>query len=127
MTEFVIDPILYFAFMEVESSFEAKAFLMDSNGGSYGLTQLDFPTARDRGYTGTTTGLYDPGTNLLYFTKVIEWISADLTKHGKYSQDNVAAAYNSGLGHVLGGGTDEIYVKRINTAYQKWKQILTKE
>ena len=117
------DPALLMAFIDVESSFNAKAFLNDRNGGSYGLMQLDLVTAQDRGYKGDALGLYDPATNIKYGCAVLDWITSDLTKFGMYSVDNLAAAYNSGLSHVLGGGADAPYAAKIATALAKWRAI----
>ena len=117
------DPALLFAFIEVESGFNARAFANDRNGGSYGLMQIDLATAADRGYMGEATGLYDPETNIKYGCAILDWITADLTKFGMYSVANLAAAYNSGLSHVLGGGTDAPYTTKIATALAKWRAI----
>ena len=117
------DPALVFAFIEVESSFNARAFLNDRNGGSYGLMQIDLATATARGYPGNAIGLYDPAMNIKYGCAILDWIAADLTKHGIYSIENLAAAYNSGLQHVIDGGTDEVYSAKIVTALWKWRSI----
>lgn len=117
------DPILIFAFIEVESMFNPKAFANDKNGGSYGLTQLNLATAADRGYTGTAIGLYDPPTNIKYGVAVLDWLTAELAARNLFSIENLAAAYNSGLTHVLGGGADSVYSGKITAAYARWKMI----
>ena len=119
-----ITPTLLFAFIEVESGFRSNAFLNDRDGGSYGLMQLDLATAQDRGYKGAATGLYEPRDNVTYGRAVLVWIAADLDKHGLCTVANVAAAYNAGLGHVLGGGGDPAYSAKIEAAYAAWKTIL---
>ena len=116
----MIDPAILFAFIEVESSFNRGAFLNDRNGGSYGLMQLDLMVATDRGYKGTAIGLYDPAANLHWGLLHLAWLTTELTGHNLYSLANLAAAYNAGLGHVLGGGTDPDYVAKIEAAYTKW-------
>lgn len=118
------DAALIFAFIEVESGFRVKAFANDLNGGSYGLTQIDLATATDRGYTGNAIGLYDPPTNIEFHCKIIDWITADLQKHGLYNIENLAAAYNSGLQHVLDGGNDPSYSGKIVAAYARWQRAL---
>ena len=123
----MIDPAILCAFIDVESSFVRGAFLNDRSGGSYGLTQLDLATAEDRGYKGTALGLYDPLTNITFFCKHIAWLTAELTKAEKYSVENLAAAYNSGLNHVLGGGSDPAYSAKISAALAKWTAALTQE
>jgi soluble lytic murein transglycosylase-like protein len=118
-----IDPILVFTFIDVESSGDPRAFKPDANGGSTGWMQIDMPTARDRGYAGPMAGLRIPITNVTYGVKILTWLTDELTKAGKYSVDNLAAAYNAGLGHVLGGGTDTVYSVKIEAAYEKWKAV----
>ena len=118
------DLALIFAFIEVESSGNPKAFANDSNGGSYGWTQIDLKTAEDRGYSGDAVGLYNIHTNIEYWCKITDWITADLTKHGIMSVENLAAAYNSGLSHVVNGGTDKPYSDKILSAYSAWQTIL---
>ena len=117
------DAALLFAFIEVESAFNPKAFLNDRNGGSYGLMQLDYQTAMDRGYVGSPANLYDPATNIKYGCAILDWLAADLTKHSMYSVENLAAAFNSGLAHVIGGGTDAPYSAKIIAALAKWRAI----
>lgn len=119
----MIEPALLFAFIDVESSFRPTAFLQDANGGSYGLMQIDLPTAIDRGFTGHAGDLYVPATNIKYGLAQIEWIMEQLQQHGLYSVANLAAAYNAGLNHVLSGGTDEAYSAKIEAAYAKWQTI----
>ena len=120
----MIDPIIIFAFIEVESAFKRGAFLNDRNGGSYGLMQIDLATAEDRGFEGNALDLYEPSTNLEYGVKILQWIADNLAKHNLLSLDNMAAAYNSGLQHVLNGGTDAAYVAKIKDAYNKWNAAL---
>ena len=113
----LIDSALLCAFIDVESSFNRNAFLNDRNGGSTGLTQIDLPTAQWAGYAGTAQGLANPQVNILWFVKILRNLAADLTAHDKFSLRNLAAAYNAGLGHVLGGGTDPAYEDKIIEAY----------
>lgn len=120
----MIDPIIIFAFIEVESTFKRGAFLNDRNGGSYGLMQIDLATAEDRGFEGNALDLYEPSTNLEYGVKILQWIADNLAKHNLLTLDNMAAAYNSGLQHVLNGGTDAPYVAKIKDAYNKWNAAL---
>ena len=119
-----ITPALLFAFIEVESGFRSNAFLNDRNGGSYGLMQLDLATAQDRGYAGNAIGLYAPRVGVAIGLKTLTWLNEELDKHGLSTLENIAAAYNSGLGHVLGGGTDAPYAAKIEAAYAAWKTIL---
>ena len=115
-----ISAALLLAFIEVESSFDPRAFRRDENGGSRGLGQIDMPTAKWAGYTGSPGDLYEPRTNIRLIGKILGKIAADLLDHGKWSLPNLAAAYNSGLQHVLDGGTDKAYSMKILAAYGFW-------
>jgi soluble lytic murein transglycosylase-like protein len=114
------DIALLFAFIEVESSFNPKAFLMDRNGGSYGLNQMDLPTAKDNGYDGTGPGLFDPFTNIREAIIHRQRLTTALIKAGKYSVEALAAAYNEGLTGELEGRPDPDYEAKIVKAYAKW-------
>ena len=114
------DAALLCAFIEVESAWNEHAYLADHNGGSYGLLQIDLPTAQDRGYTGDGAGLFDAANSVRYGVRHLNWIINNLTKRNMYSVENLAAAYNSGLQHVLDGGTDLPYSAKIQSAYAKW-------
>lgn len=120
----MIDAALLFAFIEVESSGNPKAFAKDPNGGSYGWTQIDYATAHDRGFDGNPLDLYDPATNVKYHCAIIDWITERLEHAGVYSIESLAASYNAGLHHVLSGGTDKPYSDKIATAYEKWKAVI---
>lgn len=111
------DWALTLAFIDVESGFRREAFLDDRNGGSFGLGQLDLATAQWAGFKGTTQQLLIPRVNITEMCAVHDKLTAELMAHNKYSTENLAAAYNSGLGHVLGGGTDEPYVAKLMEAY----------
>ena len=125
MADLVVDDAVLFAFIEVESAFNPRAFLNDRNGGSYGLMQLDYQTALDRGYRGDPIGLYAPLANVGMGKKVLRWIAAELESHGRQATlETVAAAYNSGLGHVLRGGTDAPYAEKIAAAHARWSSAL---
>lgn len=118
------DAALLMAFIEVESAGNPRAFRNDRNGGSYGWMQLDLRTAEDRGYKGNAVGLYNIRTNVQFAAAVLDWIAENLNKHGLYSVANLAAAYNSGLEHVLGGGVDTDYSDEIVASYAAYQAIL---
>src|ERR1700683_1989107 len=109
----MIDIALLFAFEEVESAGNPRAFLADRNGGSYGLNQLDLATVKDRGYTGDGPSLYDIYTNRLWAGRVRRWLQSELAVVGKYSIGALAAAYNEGLHGELEGHPDPDYVEKI--------------
>ena len=119
-----MDASIIFAFIEVESSFNSRAFRNDRNGGSYGLMQLDLMTVQDRGFGGNAPELYDPCVNVTYGVRVLGWLTTQLTIKGVYSLDNLGAAFNACLTHVLNGGTDPIYSAKIVSAAAKWKVAL---
>jgi soluble lytic murein transglycosylase-like protein len=119
----MIDTALLFAFIDVESSFNAHAFLNDKNGGSYGLLQMDLATAKDRGYAGTSGGLYDPFVNVKFGAAQLDWLTAQLRQRGHYSIEALAASYNEGLVGEERGQGDPAYVNKIVAAYARWKLL----
>jgi len=82
------------AVIETESGWNAQAYREEPkiNDASYGLMQLLYSTALGLGFTGTSTGLYDPATNIDLGTKLL----GQLRK--AYGDDfrRVYSAYNSG-------------------------------
>ena len=109
------DAPLCLAIIHTESSFRSHAFAQDHNGGSYGLMQLNLVTAEDRGFKGTAPDLYDEKTNIEFGMKQIQWIRDTLARHEIFELEQVIAAYNEGVGNVLAGKTDPIYVNRVLT------------
>ncbi len=82
------------AVIETESSWNPQAYReeMKINDASYGLMQLLYKTALGLGYTGTSSGLYDPATNINLGTKLLGQLRT------QYGDDfrRVYSAYNSG-------------------------------
>lgn len=115
------DQALMLGLIEHESSFNTMAFRHDRNGGSYGLCQLDFPTACDRGFHGKPTDLYDAPTNIAYGYRQILWLRA--FHNGMLSYDGVIAAYNEGVGTAAKGAPDSIYVEAVKAARDRWMAI----
>jgi soluble lytic murein transglycosylase-like protein len=113
-------PSLVLGFIEVESSFNPRAFLADRNGGSYGLMQLDYATAQDRGYAGVPDGLYDPAINIKLGVLQLGWIRAYLRQHGILNNAAMIAGYNAGVGAVVHGALDLPYVAKVQSAARKW-------
>ncbi len=118
------DVPLILAVIEIESSFSELAFLPDRNGGSYGLMQIDLPTARDRGYAGDGPGLFDPCINVKIGVAQLDWIAADLKRNSAFSVASVIAAYNEGVGNVLRGNPDPRYVARVTAKRTYWQIIV---
>ena len=99
---------LVYGLVSQESRFKPTAFLLDRNGGSYGLMQLDLPTAQGLGYTGDGPGLYDPNTNvqlgLLYLSQLLN----------KYQdQGQALSAYN--CGYPTGCAAGDAYAAAVQT------------
>jgi len=60
---------------------------------SYGLMGITLPTAKDMGYTGTSSGLFDPYVNIHYGTAYLRWI---MDRWNTTDFRQVYSAYNSG-------------------------------
>ena len=60
---------------------------------SYGLMGLTLPAAQDMGYSGASSGLYDPETNIHFGTAYIRWI---MDRWNTSDFREVYSAYNSG-------------------------------
>jgi soluble lytic murein transglycosylase-like protein len=86
-----LDRALVYGLVSQESSFRPLAFLMDRNGGSFGLTQISLPTATMLGYAGDGAGLYDPDTNVQFG---LLYLRNQIDKYGDEGQ--ALSAYNSG-------------------------------
>lgn len=104
-----LDGALIYGQCDQESHFKPDAFLMDRNGGSYGLMQMSYPTAQGLGYTGTPDGLFEPGVNTQLGCQLMAQLLA------RYSGDasKALAAYNAGPGNLLAGKkyADAVLVK----------------
>jgi soluble lytic murein transglycosylase-like protein len=118
------DAALILGFVQVESSFDERAFRIDRNGGSYGLMQLDVPTARDRGFTGKPAELFDPATNIRYGVAQLRWITRYLAQYSAVGLSSTIAAYNEGVGNVVRGNPDPRYVAHVIAARDQWRTVL---
>ncbi|MDG7041849.1 MAG: lytic transglycosylase domain-containing protein [Nitrososphaerota archaeon] len=112
---------LIMAVIETESSFNPKAFLSDRNGGSYGLMQLNYPTAKEMGLSSAddASALYDPQTNIWIGTAYLNHLYHEFKDWKK-----AIMAYNEGPGNVLKGLLDDVYYAKVYARWQKWKAIL---
>jgi hypothetical protein len=121
---------LVMAFAEKESGrhdgrgqlidFDERAFLPDRNGGSYGIFQLDVPTARDRGFKGVPGDLFDAPTNTTFAIAQLDWLADYLRRHGSFGLQSLIAAYNEGGAAVVRGNPDPRYVGVVMAYRQKW-------
>ena len=66
------------------------------HGGTIGLMQIKLATARGLGYTGDTTGLHDPNTNLTYGVKYL----AGAYRAANGDHDRTVRYYSSGYYYV---------------------------
>lgn len=104
------------------TGFDEHAFLNDRNGGSYGLWQMDFPTACDRGYPfADPAQLYEPDIALEYAYRQLLWIRARPGVVG----DAVIAAWNEGVGNARRGIRDETYVAYVKARMLRWELQLS--
>lgn len=82
------------AVIATESSFYPKAYRAEPqiNDGSYGLMQLLGRTARNLGFTGDASQLFEPDLNIQYGTKLLAQLQRS------YGDDfrRIYSAYNSG-------------------------------
>lgn len=112
---------LVMAVIETESSFNPDAFLADSNGGSYGLMQLDYPTAQWMGLSSAddATALYDPMTNISLGVKFLDYLYKETG-----SWKGAIMSYNEGPGNFLKGIMDEVYYGKVYARWMKWQAII---
>jgi soluble lytic murein transglycosylase-like protein len=110
------------AIIEIESGFDADAYRDEPrlHDASYGLMQLLYSTAKDRGFTGPTKGLFHPDINIRYGMAQIEWISDYLLHHNITSWEKVIVAYNEGVGNVVRNVPDPEYLARWKEARKRY-------
>lgn len=114
------DAPIILGLIQVESSFNERAFLMDHNGGSYGLMQLNVAAARQVGFEGKPADLFEGEVNLPLGIKYFAWIRNFLENHEIFDLDSAIAAYNEGVGNVLKRNPDPLYVERVMTAMKEF-------
>lgn len=100
------------AVIQVESSFNPQAV---SPAPAYGLMQMTMPAARDRGYSGSAQGLFDPAVNirlgishLLWTKKYIE--QRVLNRAADWRE--ILSAYNAGVGNFRKGFRADDYAQK---------------
>ena len=133
------NPALILAIIEQESSFNEKATANDHNGGSFGLMQLNIPTARDMGILTMIPSVYrtaegdrlaiskallDPQINMQIGMKYIDWIASYLRRKNLYTLERNIAAYNVGVGNVVKGVSDRAYSDSVLLRYKRWQAQL---
>lgn len=117
-----VDVSLIKAIIGAESEFNPNAYRDEPSIGdaSYGLMQLLYQTAKAIGYTGSTSGLFDPTTNIRLGTRYLANLIKTATQRG-YGVDSAISAYNAGFSTVRPGDgkrvTNEPGSPFINQAY----------
>lgn len=99
-----VDPALVKALIGAESEFNPRAYRAEPQiaDASYGLMQLLYGTARTMGFTGATTQLYDPVTNVRLGTRFIAEKIRTAASRG-FGVDSAISAYNAGFSTVRVG------------------------
>ena len=116
------------AFVEIESSFNVDAIRDEPKirDASYGLFQILYHTAIDRGFTGNPLQLFNAETNINLGIAQIQWIRKYLLTHLGHdpSWEEIAGAYNAGVGNVCHGFLPTQYINRWKLAFRKWTNSL---
>lgn len=108
---------LVYAIIETESSYNPNA---NNSNQSFGLMQLEIPTAQQFGFTGTYEDLYNPETNIYYGMAYLNWLIQQLTTN----MQGVIMSYNEGLGNFEKGYTDFEYYDKVFPRWQNWIDVL---
>lgn len=124
-TEFAgwFDPLDVEAIAEIESSFIPTATRAEAHLGdaSIGLMQTLLSTARDRGFTGSAEGLFDPETSLRIGMRQLQWSWNYLRSrlNGDPSKEQWVGSYNAGVGNVLRGYIPVAYITKFAGARER--------
>lgn len=122
------EPDAVLAFADIESSFNPDAIRDEPKikDASYGLFQILFRTAQDRGFAQNPVMLFDPETNTRLAIETIQWIRNYLLTHLGHTPvwEEIAAAYNAGVGNVCHGFIPATYVARWKLARRKWQSYM---
>lgn len=124
-TDGFFDPAMVMAICEIESGWNPSAVTQETNGQvSTGLMQIEASTATQMGFGGAD--LTDPATNIACGMAYLRWSNEYLTNAlgGAPSTAQWVASYNAGVGNVVKGYADLVYVSRWTTAYDKWAGYL---
>ena len=82
------------AIIMVESSGRPWVSRRENGYYSYGLMGITYPTARDMGFSGNPSKLFDPEVNVYYGVKYLRWLMD--RPHIDGDIEKLAAAYNAG-------------------------------
>ncbi len=117
------DPAMVMGVIATESSYRVMAYRAEPqiNDASYGLMQVLYSTARDRGYDGPPEGLYDPLTNIRIGMAHLKWSFDYLSQRmGAVSEAQWLSSYNAGVGYVMRGGNRAAYVNKVQSNRASW-------
>lgn len=118
------DPALVMGVIATESSYRVNAYRAEPqiNDASYGLMQVLYGTAIDRGYSGPPEGLYDPLLNIRLGMAHLRWSYNYLAaRMGSVSEGQMLSAYNAGVGYVMKGGARVDYVAKVQRNRATWQ------
>lgn len=124
-TQWSVPVWLAFAIAEHESGFQVNA-VNDGpgdqrRGGSHGIFQMSFQTAKDLGFTGTVEQLRDPPTNAALACRLIH----TLLNRKDYTTADAICAYNSGRRLANAPtSTRTVYLPAVLSNATKWKRLL---
>lgn len=111
------------AIIDIESAFDPRALNPeDGLDFSYGLMQIRESSARDRGFSGSVEGLYDPRTNIALGMAHLKWSWDFLVRRGASpSTTQWISSYNAGVGNTLKGFINTGYVRKWQIAKEKYQ------
>ncbi len=121
------DPADVMAFIAQESSFRSAVYLADRSGGSYGLMQVDYASARQVGFAGAPSDLFDPATGVRWGMAYLVWVWGYLSSHlgQQPTEMQWVTAYNAGVGNVVKGYADTRYYASWARYRDQWAAILS--
>ncbi|TAN55364.1 MAG: lytic transglycosylase domain-containing protein [Magnetospirillum sp.] len=118
------DPADVLAVIQIESSFQPTAYRAEPQIGdaSYGLMQVLYSTASDRGYGGDPAGLFDPEVNIRIGMAQLLWSWQFLSSRMRAapSKEQWIGSYNAGVGNALKGYVPWGYVAKWTAARLAW-------
>ncbi len=117
------DPALVMGVIATESSYRVMAYRAEPqiNDASYGLMQVLYSTAKDRGYIGAPEGLFDPLTNIRIGMAHLKWSYDFLAaRMGSVTESAWLSSYNAGVGYAVKGGIRLSYVAKVQANKLAW-------
>lgn len=110
--------VLRICYIESQLNHFAYRYEPHLNTASYGLMQILETTARDIGFNGPISDLYNPLINIFWGMKYLIWINSYLTrKMGRSpTKATILSAYNAGPGNVLRGYFASQYVAKFQAS-----------